>query len=45
MAEYISSGEVVVERAFKVSMNYEEFCLTEDAARELRDALNQQLGA
>ena len=44
MAEFIDSDQVEVESAIKVVFEYEEFYLTESAARSLRDSLNVLLG-
>lgn len=40
MAEYIGSGEVEVHKTVRVLLDFEEYYLSEDAARELRDSLN-----
>lgn len=43
MAEFIDSDQVEVESAIKVTFEYEEFYLSEDAAKSLRDSLNALL--
>jgi hypothetical protein len=39
MAELVESSDVETDVVFKVCLGYEDFYLTEDAARELRDRL------
>lgn len=43
MAEYIDDSQIEVELTVKVSMDYDEYYLTPDAARKLRDELNNFL--
>lgn len=43
MAEFIGVGETEVQLTIKISLDYEEFYLTQEAARELRDELNSIL--
>jgi hypothetical protein len=43
MAEFIDADQVEVESAIKVTFEYEEFYLSEEAARSLRDSLNASL--
>lgn len=40
MAEFISADEVEVEGTVKVTLNYEDYYLSTEAARKLRDELH-----
>ena len=40
MAELVDSGLITVEAVVKVTIDYDEVYLTQDAAKELRDELN-----